>query len=914
MPPRVGNVGVGPQALRTIDIRADFGPGIGQAVTNLVGTAQDAWNAYKQTEDKHNRYMLQTSYTKWAGEQQRLLAEAQQGAEPGAPEFTDQWYTASRKSADEFLASITDPDLRDEMAIQVESVVQSGTNKAFAFEQSSRRDFTEFNLEGSVNEAATAIHNQPDLIEEAAADIADMVMTTPYLSEQEKLERLRAYDKVLTRAWVLGRVRNGQIAIEGQVGAADGTDIVSPGQPEVMRGMANAVAGVESINGRYDLSYQNANGDGFTITDFSDHPRRRVLITEGPHKGKYSTAAGRYQFTASTWDIAAKLAGVNDFTPASQDKAFWAYAQHIYERQTGRELVRDLTADRDTVKQVRAVLTPTWVGLANMSDDAFANAVLGARGLAGPQPTGQVADIYQPSDIFTDPRVASKFTFEELDAMYGMATREAEGINREAAQARKAQYDARLNNLRNAIIDGTAAMSEILSAESTWLVNASDRIAVRNMLGEVNSEAQAFQRVSSAVVNPATDSWIANNGEDKKALNYWYDFDQRGHESIRTRIEAKDQQVLVDEIVPLAQATGMLPTDFVSHLDTIIRSGDFESMNFALGAYSVLLAEAPEVAGAYLKDDAIRQTVLYETFGQRGEMEPEEFRRRIRRQYDPTTLSQRNLNRENSQKLVSQQKRDGDWRDTVSSWLGADLPLRPEIKHGLLRDYEVLFEEGMMDFDGDEDAAHSFASKVLGRQWAESSVGGISRIAWLPPEAYYPRNGRQGHDWIEQQAKQELGALNENFILVADETTRRERELYLAALRSDVPEDQLPPLPSYIVFRENLDPWAVDAQGQFQRWRGEITPEMEAEQAQMDTRDNLREREGYYMANIRDMERRIVTLENSEVPGREPEIARLRAEIAKMQPQLETVQTQLGQVEPDPTTASPGASGEEAIP
>lgn len=57
---------------------------------------------------------------------------------------------------------------------------------------------------------------------------------------------------------------------------------------------------------------------GTTFSSYADHPRIRVYL---PRYGIYSTAAGRYQFLASTWDdLRAKL-GLLDFSPPNQDKA-----------------------------------------------------------------------------------------------------------------------------------------------------------------------------------------------------------------------------------------------------------------------------------------------------------------------------------------------------------------------------------------------------------------------------------------------------------------------------------------------------------------------------------------------------------------------------------------------------------------
>lgn len=61
---------------------------------------------------------------------------------------------------------------------------------------------------------------------------------------------------------------------------------------------------------------------GSQFSDYSDHPRQYF-----DHNGTRTSAAGRYQITAQSWDDAVKALGLTDFSPANQDKAALWLAQ-----------------------------------------------------------------------------------------------------------------------------------------------------------------------------------------------------------------------------------------------------------------------------------------------------------------------------------------------------------------------------------------------------------------------------------------------------------------------------------------------------------------------------------------------------------------------------------------------------------
>jgi len=128
-------------------------------------------------------------------------------------------------------------------------------------------------------------------------------------------------------------------------------DDLSPEQ----RAFLNAIAGGES-SGRYNVRYTPEGGAEFE--GFGDHPR---VYEQGPH-GK-SSAAGRYQFTAQTWDEM----GAPSFEPAEQDRAAWKLATQRYKAKTGRDLAADL-ANSGLSDGVMDALSPTWAALQSNRD------------------------------------------------------------------------------------------------------------------------------------------------------------------------------------------------------------------------------------------------------------------------------------------------------------------------------------------------------------------------------------------------------------------------------------------------------------------------------------------------------------------------------------------------------------------
>lgn len=128
--------------------------------------------------------------------------------------------------------------------------------------------------------------------------------------------------------------------------------------PPEARGLLDTIASTESA-GRYNVRYGGASDK--TFQSFADHPRVAEAITSGPDVGKTSSAAGRYQFIAPTWDAQAKKLGLTDFSPANQDAAAWDLAQTEYKAKTGKDLLTTLKSGNTA--DVLPALSGQWPSL-----------------------------------------------------------------------------------------------------------------------------------------------------------------------------------------------------------------------------------------------------------------------------------------------------------------------------------------------------------------------------------------------------------------------------------------------------------------------------------------------------------------------------------------------------------------------
>lgn len=193
---------------------------------------------------------------------------------------------------------------------------------------------------------------------------------------------------------------------------------VSRDLPLEGRALLDTIAGSESAYPGRD-PYKAIYG-GRAAESLTDHPRQHVEIVTGPNIGQKSSAAGRYQYLARSWDEASKALGLPDFSPESQDKAAFWEAQRTYRAKTGRDLVTDIqeaNGDPQKLAVIGRGISSWWTSLpggiepnkaTSSFGDRFAQNLLYYKGLArAPSHLPDSAGAIGPAPSLAAPRPGS---------------------------------------------------------------------------------------------------------------------------------------------------------------------------------------------------------------------------------------------------------------------------------------------------------------------------------------------------------------------------------------------------------------------------------------------------------------------------------------------------------------------------
>jgi muramidase (phage lysozyme) len=567
------------------------------------------------------------------------------------------------------------------------------------------------------------------------------------------------------------------------------------------RALLDHIAGPES-GGRYDVRY-----GGKWFQGYGDHPRVAEPITSGPDAGNVSTATGRYQFIAPTWDAQKQKLGLADFSPANQDAAAWDLAQTEYKTKTGKDLLGVLkSGDQAAIADVPRQLSGQWSSLPGGRQPAAGG---GGRAIA-PSANG-----------------GPGFTYEQVQRNPYLISAAVRAI---AADESTAVPAARLviGGVNKAIDSGVApsaddvalgrqkgiqypeklgaeveAMDGRLNSEIVSKLPAPEREALTAQYREMsNGQDQHHQRVAAA--------FFEQQEKSKKRLND-APFDEAAHRgwitpvapidpgkpesipaALAQRVAASERiaamnhspppPVLDKSDLPQLQAAlegpagaqvlaniaaGLNPDQMTSLLEQkgftdsltgLMSSKDPAKMSVAMGVADKLWRDNPADAKETLGDSAITKLQAWQ--GLRGTFNAVELAEKLNMSDEPSTLKAREAAKEAAETETKALTPSDMAYKLGTSWgiplvsrvinlaTGAT-PSAPfdAIKGGeLAADYRATYT-ALRSYGVEADKASNLAVDRLKSTWGASEAAG-NQVMKNPPERYYPAIGGS-HDWMK---------------------------------------------------------------------------------------------------------------------------------------------------------------------
>lgn len=690
-----------------------LGAGVGAALQNL-GIAAEQWSLFKQKRDRQNAAnAAELEFSRYQGDMSRDTLDRGQAAGHGAVGFTDETEARLRAAAQERLALIQDPEVRRAYEVRYENFIQSGTTQAFEFEFSRAAQAYEEDFRSILTTAQERVYADPASYEnELAALESNIRASTLTVPEQDAL--LHEAELALVQSAFERDAENAEYN-NAPVEGFDGTGPAAPNLSGPQVGLLNAIAGPES-GGNYNARYP-----GTTFEGYADHPR---IYVDGPH-GRTS-AAGRYQFVASTWDDeVARMARegiiIPDFSPVSQDRVALHYASRVYAeaaRENGWQhstLAAALeSGDRGVLANVRSALAGApgariWAGLANVSDDSFANTILGSQGArgGGTDPTSGVPD------ILNDPRYGDIPFETRIQLQHSAQDRVAQARAAAAAEARQMEQQT-----TNAVLvmnqngdPNTLAAAEIALSSVT---DAGLRQQILDATEDARTRRDNVLAVEGAIQQGHT------LGAESDAAIMDYHTERQTVAGLRAGDPAAAQQLALD-----SQAIGYIPQPIVAQLLSQLGSRTPGMPAYAAETLARLYAQDPAGFARNATEAQVREVTILARQMEYGGVE--EALQQHTAAMDPRNAALREALSNEAEAAFRNDPPSAEYiANSVFDTFGRDnyeVPMTGPAAQQLQSDYRDLYIEGYVRF-GDEDKARQYAEDMITYSWAPDPLTG----------------------------------------------------------------------------------------------------------------------------------------------------------------------------------------------
>lgn len=742
----IGSVGVSGQATNRGGPRltTDFGAGIGrvlQGVAGELGQFQESAELLQdQYADKQNKAQRAEAEISWIKQQTALdqeLAELSQERTANPGNFTNDYDAILEKRKEEFIAGLPE-NLRDEYRVRAEQFGRGLLNQAFGFENEAVNqvflgEFTDVR-NGLVDEVLQGVSSFED-IEPTLENLYDNSPLDARSTKELRKQTTQLIKKAELQTILLEELRTPELSSGTTGGPADGSDVVAAGLSGPNRALLNAIASTEAP------AYNILHGGG-TFDSFDQHPNKRVEIKSGPNKGKFSTAAGRYQFIYSTWKEAQAALQLPDFSPESQDRAAVWLAKRDYFDRTGRDIEADIgSGDPDILANIRATLGPTWEGLTKISDQDFAAM------FTGDAVTGTA------SAIISDEKYQDIPYLERLEIM-AAAQKQTTAEMKVASDARMAEQQTALNNMIAQIRSGaTVSQVQVSEFANAQKLGIDDRDKLQKEFDVANETSLTVNSVTSKLSNP---NYVFNKTGDRADVNVW------AENTLIPQLNTGDPAVVESAVLPAISRLGFVPQNVSSLLTASSGSRDRRIANFALETLTKMRAINPTAFDNSFSQNsrAMSDTLFFERSRRLG-MTDDQIWEELERRRDPQYLQTIQQFEKQAEANVSKTQERGGFSESFSATslgeaIGVGKITDTQSFVGVFTDFKSHYINEFTRYR-DHEAAYEAAAELVKTQWGRSEVNG-GRIMKYPPERSVAVESRFGSfDWMGEELRNDLG-------------------------------------------------------------------------------------------------------------------------------------------------------------
>lgn len=723
-----------------------FGAGVATALGGLARSTENYENsleslalAQKERQDKAEGFDAQEAWIKQEAEWRRSQVDTVQNAPVNGNGLTNSRAEQLEQERLAFVESLPESQREKFSALSLQAV-ENLTTSTYGTEFQLRNEYELKTVEDMVSTLAS------DIVAGNSDAEGSMITIDELLNSTDLPEASR----IALREAALGDILAAEFQVElvaaqtsnAPVGEADGKNPVAPGLAPWQRAFLNTTAKPES-GGSYNVRYNGHGSAPAHFDNYDDHPR---VFVERPD-GRKSSAAGRYQFTATEWDRVSGILGLEDFSPMNQDRAALFLAEERYNKQIGagempfREIMQKGTTEQ--LLAVKAALAPTWEGFETMSDQDFLNTFRGSQGLAG----GGTGSSDLP-DIWDNPRYEN-LSFEQKMKMATAAQDTANNMA-EAAALQREQFTTQL---QTAIAAGIAGEEDVNNAIANGQVTPSQAPA---LLRSVSDEREARLAADQFGRNMTAGSVMSNDTDTQAAALKFYT--SKGVVDGLAQGDAAAQSTFTQSFA----RTGVMPPEIANMLSTMVNSADPNMVAYGLDTLNQMKARNPNAFESTMPRDLTETTAAWAAirkYTPEGDLAAATARFNDWR--DPAQRALREAFKDEAQETfdaISNEDILDDLSGSFMERLGArlstevdlpELPNNPATLAMLRQDYGTLYREYYSLF-GDEEKTREYVSEQLSLSWGTDIVGGGNTLAYLSPTSaragYQPIAG--SFEWI----------------------------------------------------------------------------------------------------------------------------------------------------------------------